>query len=154
MARMTKPERELDAFVRSLPDAVLQCRARYQHRFPDWMDTRKTHAWKERHTGVVMLESDCENGCGTFVYKIIGPDGVVDYSRTGTYDYTDEYKMPKDVRGEFTRREILAAERLEWLRRRGANAYSLVDDLADVQRKSRKTGDHADALLTPPAATG
>lgn len=146
MAAMTRAERELESFARSLPNAILQCRARHQHRFPDWMDTRKTRAWKERSTGVVLLEADCENGCGTFVRKIVGPDGIMEYSRTGSYDYTDEYKLPKELREEFTVRDVLAAERTEMLRRRPAGTFTLVDDLVDVPRQARKSATTGSAL--------
>jgi hypothetical protein len=127
----------LDNFLRSLPGPMLKCRARHGHRFPDWTDTHKTRAYKERHSGVVMLEADCEEGCGTFFRKLINPDGFIEYSSTGKYEYEEEYKLPPECRMIPTR-EILAAARVVNLSRRPARTIKTVDELPIMKRRRER----------------
>lgn len=126
----------LENWVKSLSTPALTCRARHGHKFSDWDDTEKTRAWKERRTGVVLLESDCEEGCGTFMRKVIGADGVIELGLTAKYDYADEYKLPVECR-EIPTRLIIAACRIEKLRRRGGHNFKLVDDLTELPGMGR-----------------
>lgn len=89
LTALTPEEAEFRAWADGAPTEVLECRVG-RHKLPDITSENTRHRLKQ---GRILLETECERKCGTYLRKYLGVGGVLEGAYT-KYEQDSDYRLP------------------------------------------------------------